>query len=87
MNDNSTADDALLTYELDLVVLNRASGVALAISLEVAEITDVAVGIGWCTVAFGEWVDCSEKTMLAAGCFVFWRIAHGTRPKLPLRRS
>jgi hypothetical protein len=51
------AQDALGTDQLDELVLHGAGGIALGIGLEVAQVTDVTVGIGGSTVGLAEGVD------------------------------
>lgn len=50
MDDDGAADDALGTDQLDQLVGGGADGVALAISLDVAKVTNVAVLVGGSTV-------------------------------------
>lgn len=45
MHDERTAKDALGTEELDKLVLLDAVGVTLSVGSEVAQVTDVAVGV------------------------------------------
>lgn len=57
VHNNCTSQHALRADQLDQLVSDGALGVALAVSLEVAEITDMAVGVGGGAVLFGVWVD------------------------------
>lgn len=61
VNDNGTADDALGANQLDQLVRGAALSIALAVGLEVAQVTDVAlvvfgravrlvVGVDWMMV-------------------------------------
>lgn len=50
------ANDALLPDKLDQLILHCAGRVSLAVSLEVAEITDMALVIGWGAVRLVVWV-------------------------------
>lgn len=52
------AQDALSADQLDKLVLHGAGGIALGIGLEVAQVTDVTLGIGGSTVGLAEGVDC-----------------------------
>jgi hypothetical protein len=65
VDNNGTAKDALWADQLDVLVSNRALAVALAISLEVSEVTDVALGVGGCAVSLAVWVDYRRKMVLA----------------------
>ena len=58
MHNHSTADDALRADQLDVLVCRGALCVALPVSLEVAEISDVTVAVLWCAVLLVVWVDC-----------------------------
>lgn len=58
VDNNSAAENALGTNQLDQLVLHRALSIALSIGLEVSEITDVALRVLWCTVLLGVRVDC-----------------------------
>jgi hypothetical protein len=58
VNDDGAADDAFRSDQLDELVINRALGVALAVRLDIAEISDVAVLVGWTTVRLAVRVDC-----------------------------
>lgn len=57
MDDESTAENALGTDQLDQLVGLGASSVSLGIRLEVAKVTDVTVGVGGSTVGLAVWVD------------------------------
>lgn len=54
------AKNALSTDQLDELVLHGTGGIALSIGLEVAQVTDVTLGIGGSTVGLAEGVDCHE---------------------------
>lgn len=54
---NTYAEDALSANELHQLILHRANGIALGVSLEVAQVTDVALGIAGSTVDLAEGVD------------------------------
>ena len=58
VNNDGAAEDALGTDQLDELVADRALGVALAVSLEVAQVTDVALLILGGTVGLAVGVDC-----------------------------
>lgn len=70
MDDDSTANDAAWSDELDEIVVRRALRVALSVSLEVAEIAYVTVAVFWCTVLFVIWVDCVDS-------LVSWGLRYG----------
>jgi len=55
VDDNSTADNALWTDQLNKLVLDRALAIALSIGLEVAKVTNVTdlVGRGTVCLAMG----------------------------------
>lgn len=57
VHDHSTADDTLRADQLDELVRCGALCVALSVSLEVAEISDMAVAVVWCTVFLVFWVN------------------------------
>jgi len=57
VDDQSTAQNALGTEQLDELVLHGTGSIALGISLEVAQVTDVAVRVGGSTVGLAEGVD------------------------------
>ena len=57
MHDDSAAKHALRPDQLDVFVSHGALSVALAIGLEVAEITNMADAVRWCTVSLIVWVD------------------------------
>lgn len=56
------ADDALGPDELDVLVRHGALGVALAVRLDVAEVTNVAVLVGRGTVGLAVGVDYSKQS-------------------------
>lgn len=51
------ANDALLANKLDQAILDGSLAIALTIGLEVAEVTDMTLAIGWGTVRLAERVD------------------------------
>lgn len=51
------AENALSTNQLNQLVLHGAVGVALSIGLEVAQVTDVALGVNGGAVGLAEGVD------------------------------
>lgn len=55
------ANDGFGTNQLDMLVLNAALGVALSIGLDVAQVTNVAGGIGRSTVGLVVRVDWMGK--------------------------
>ena len=57
MHDDRPTQHALGANQLDLLVRDGALGIALRVRLEVAEVADVAFGVGGGTVRFGKWVD------------------------------
>lgn len=65
------ANDGLGSDQLDMAVLESALGVALAIGLDVAEVTHVAVLVGTvtvCLVVRVDWNSCQRKrTMCVVG--------------------
>jgi len=60
MHNNRASEHALRPNQLDLLVRDGALGIALGVGFEVAEITDVALGVAGGAVGFGEGVDCGE---------------------------
>lgn len=58
MDNDGATKDALWADELDQLVGNGALGVALAVGLEVAEVTDVADLVRWSAVSLVVRVDC-----------------------------
>lgn len=60
------AQNALGTNQLDKLVLHAAGGVALSIGLEVAQVTDVTVGIGRSTVGLAVRVDCKGGSAISS---------------------
>ena len=59
VDDKSPAEDALGADELDELVGDGALGVALTVSLVVAQVTYMALRVGWGAVGLVLWVDCS----------------------------
>lgn len=57
MDDDGTSDDALWTDQLDVLVSDGALAVALAVGLEVAEVTNVTLSVGGSAMLFAVWVD------------------------------
>lgn len=57
VDDDGAANDALSTNELDQLVSDCASGVSLAVGLEVAQVTDVTVAVRGSTVFLAVGVD------------------------------
>lgn len=57
VHDDGAAEDAFGPDELDLLVRDGPLGVALGVRLEVAQVADVAFGVGGGAVRFGEGVD------------------------------
>lgn len=57
MHNDSTAQHVLLANQLDELVLDGADGVALRVGLNVAQVADVALGVGGRAVGLGEGVD------------------------------
>ena len=66
VHNDSAADDALWADQLDELVGLLALCIALAVRLEIAKISDVAVAVLWCTVLLVLWVDYSMKSALYA---------------------
>jgi hypothetical protein len=60
MHDNGTSQHALRANQLDQLVCDGALGVALAIGLEVAQVSHMAVVVGWGAVLLAVWVDCGR---------------------------
>ena len=58
VDNNGAAEDALGTDQLDELVANGALGIALAVSLEVAQVTNVALLVLGGTVGLAVRVDC-----------------------------
>ena len=76
MDNDGAAKDALGANQLDELVGDRALSIALAVGLEVAQVADVAVGVGGSTVALAVGVDCGIlATALPTGGFL--RLAVG----------
>jgi hypothetical protein len=57
VDDDSAAENALGTDQLDELVRDAALGVALSVGLEVAKVTDVALAVGGSTVGLVVRVD------------------------------
>jgi len=58
VNNDGTAEDALWANQLDELVRYGALSVSLSVGLEVAQVTNVTLRIGWSTVGLAVWVDC-----------------------------
>ena len=69
MHDDSPSQHALGPNELNEAVGNAAFGIALAVGFEVAEIADVALGVGGGAVLFAEGVDWERKEGVRGGCY------------------
>ena len=67
MHDDSPSKHALGPNELDEVVGDAAVGVAMVIGFEVAEVADMAIGVGRGAVLFAEGVDW-EKERVRGRC-------------------
>ena len=65
VHDNGPTEHALGTDQLDLIVRDGTLGVALSVRLEVAEVTNVAFGVGGGAVGFAEGVDWLERQSVA----------------------
>lgn len=61
VDNNGAAKDALGADQLDELVGNGAVGVALGVSLEVAQVADVALAVGGSTVGLVVRVDCGGE--------------------------
>ena len=57
VDDDSATKHALRADQLDEAVLRRALAIALAVSLEVAEVSDMAVAVLWRAVLLVVWID------------------------------
>ena len=57
VHDDGPSEHALGPNELDEVVSDAAFGVAVVVGLDVAEVADVALGVGGSAVGFAEGVD------------------------------
>jgi len=57
VDDDSSANDALRSNELDKLVCDRSYSVALSVGLDVSQVTDVTLLISRGTVGLGEWVE------------------------------
>ena len=55
--DNGASKNALRADQLDELVGNGALGVALAVGLEIAQVTNVTLVVSGCTVSLAVWVD------------------------------
>ena len=64
MDNDSAAQDALGSNELNKLVADLAICIALSVSLEVAKISDMAVLVGWSTVLVAVGVDWSLSKRL-----------------------
>lgn len=62
MHNDGAAEHALRTDQLDELVGDGALGVALAVSLEVAKVADVALAVGWSAVGLLVRVDCASRS-------------------------
>lgn len=61
VNDDSAAENALLTDKLDLLILYAALRIPLAVSLEVPKVPDVTVFVAGGTMLFAEGIDCRNS--------------------------
>lgn len=57
MDNNGAAENALRTNQLDELVSDGALSIALAVGLEVAQVTNVTLRVRWSTVSLAVWVD------------------------------
>lgn len=57
VDNDGTAEDALGADQLDELVGDGTLGVALTIGLEVAQVTNVTLRVGWSAVGLAVWVD------------------------------
>jgi len=57
VDDNGAAENAVWTDQLDELVSDGALSVALTVGLEVAQVTNVTLGVGWSAVLLAVWVD------------------------------
>ena len=67
MHDNRAAEHALRPNQLDLLVLDRSLGVALAVGFEVTEVADVALAVGGGAMGFAVGIDWVVVVGLARG--------------------
>lgn len=58
---NGTSDDALSADQLDELICDGAFGDSLAVCLDVAQVSDVAFAVFWCTMLLVLWVDWGER--------------------------
>jgi len=56
VNDDGTSENALLANQFDETISGASLGVSLTISLEVAQVTDMAFTVCWGTVGLAVWV-------------------------------
>ena len=70
MHNNGPSEHALRTDELDEGVGQVAFGIALFVSFEVAEVADVAFGVGGGAVFFVEGVDWMKEEVRRGCCVV-----------------
>jgi len=78
VDDNSTANDALSSNQLDELVCHGALSIALSISLEVAQVTNVTVVIGRCTMLLVLWVKVRTSRSAAVGVVAKGMDVHAT---------
>ncbi len=67
MHHDCASEDALRPDQLDVLVCDRALGIALTIGLEVAYITNVALGVLGGAVGFAEGVEVGSSAGAAVG--------------------
>lgn len=68
MDDNSATKDALWADQLDVLVGDGSLAITLAVGLEVSEVTDVTLSVGWCAVGLAVWVDCETIAISMCSC-------------------
>lgn len=61
------AENALLANQLDMLIFDRSLAISLAICLEVAQVTDMSLGITWGTVCLAERVEMRAGARAAVG--------------------
>lgn len=71
VDNDGAAEDAVWADELDVLVFDRALAVALAVGLEVAQVSYVALAVLWGAVLLAVGVDC-EAVMSVIGAVLRW---------------
>jgi len=67
VNNDSATKNALWADQLDVLVSDGALAIALAVGLEVAEVTDVTLRVGGCAVSLAVWVEVRASAGASVG--------------------